>query len=58
MPKFSKTAEAALVRQHGEEGARYLENLRRSSDNPYLQKAIEEIEREAEASAATGRRAS
>ena len=38
----------ALVRQHGEEGAWYLEHLLTSSSNPYLRRAVEDIKHEAE----------
>jgi len=48
---ISKSRQDALVRRHGAQGAVYLANLRRSSSNPYLQRAIEEIEREAEEAA-------
>lgn len=48
MAKISKARQDALVRRHGAQGARYLAKVRQTSSNPYLQKALQEIEREAE----------
>jgi hypothetical protein len=44
----NRQAKDALVRQHGKEGAWYLEHLLTSSSNPYLKRAVEDIKREAE----------
>ncbi|MCU1668059.1 MAG: hypothetical protein JWP40_986 [Blastococcus sp.] len=44
----------ALVRRHGKEGALYLEHLRESSTNPFLQRVIADLEQEAEAAGDTG----
>jgi len=47
MANVSQAEDAAVVRRHGEEGARYLDHLQKSSDNPYLQRAIDEVKRDA-----------
>lgn len=39
----------AVVRQYGEQGATYLENLQKvTGDNPYLQSAIDRVQQRAE----------
>ena len=49
MPKVApKDLDEALVRRHGKEGAWYLEHLRESSTNPFLQRVIADLEQEAE----------
>lgn len=54
MPKIGRKrrSQDALERVHGKEGRDYLEHLRDSSSNPYLQRAIEQLMREAEEQAA------